>query len=106
MWGKALTVIPRITKQDWDELDIVSRWLIATRSAVIVMTLTSAAFAGILAFKAGAFDWLLWLLLTAGLCLAHATNNLINDLTDHWKGSARTTPSARSTARRRSRRGS
>jgi hypothetical protein len=23
MWGKALTVMPRITKQDWDELDIV-----------------------------------------------------------------------------------
>jgi 1,4-dihydroxy-2-naphthoate octaprenyltransferase len=86
MWGKALTVMPRITKQEWDELDIVSRWLIATRSAVIVMTFTSAAFAGILAFKAGSFDWLLWLLVTAGLCLAHATNNLINDLTDHWKG--------------------
>ena len=86
MWGKALTVMPRITKQDWDELDIVSRWLIATRSAVIVMTFTSAALAGILAFKAGSFDWLLWLLVTAGLCLAHATNNLVNDLTDHWKG--------------------
>ena len=55
MWGKALTVMPRITKQDWDELDILSRWLIATRSAVIVMTLTSAAFAGILALKAGGF---------------------------------------------------
>ena len=86
MWGKALTVMPRLTKADWDQLDIVSRWLIATRSAVIVMTVTSAAFAGMLAFKAGAFDWLLWLLVTFGLCLAHATNNLINDLTDHWRG--------------------
>ena len=53
MWGKALTVMPRITKQDWDGLDIVSRWLIATRSAVIIMTFTSAAFAGLLAAKAG-----------------------------------------------------
>ncbi len=86
MWGKALTVMPRITKQDWDELDIVSRWLIATRSAVIVMTFTSSAFAGLLAVKASAFDWTLWMLVTAGLCLAHATNNLINDLTDYWKG--------------------
>jgi 1,4-dihydroxy-2-naphthoate octaprenyltransferase len=86
MWGKALTVMPRITKEDWDGLDIVSRWLIATRSAVIVMTFTSSALAGILAFKAGAFDPLLWLLVTLGLCLAHATNNLVNDLTDHWKG--------------------
>lgn len=86
MWGKALTVMPRISKEDWDGLDIVSRWLIATRAAVIVMTFTSAAFAGILALKVGSFDLLLWLLVTAGLCLAHATNNLINDLTDYWKG--------------------
>jgi 1,4-dihydroxy-2-naphthoate octaprenyltransferase len=86
MWGKALSVMPRISKEDWDGLDIVSRWLIATRSAVIVMTFTSAAFAGILAYKAGAFDGLLFALVTLGLCLAHATNNLINDLTDHWKG--------------------
>ena len=86
MWGKALTVMPRITKQDWDGLDVISRWLIATRSAVIIMTFTSAAFAGVLAYKADAFDALLFALVTAGLCLAHATNNLINDLTDHWKG--------------------
>ena len=86
MWGKALTVMPRITKQDWDGLDIVSRWLIATRSAVIIMTFTSAAFAGLLAAKAGRFDGLLFALVTLGLCLAHATNNLVNDLTDYWKG--------------------
>jgi 1,4-dihydroxy-2-naphthoate octaprenyltransferase len=86
MWGKALTAMPRITKEDWDGLDLVSRWLIATRSAVIIMTFTSAAFAGVLAFKAGAFDWMLFGLVTGGLCLAHATNNLVNDLTDHWKG--------------------
>jgi len=86
MWGRALTVMPRITKLDWDGLDIVSRWLIATRSAVIVMTFTSAAFAGALAYKAGAFDGLLFALVTCGLCLAHVTNNLVNDLTDHWKG--------------------
>ena len=86
MWGKALTVMPRIDKDEWDALDIVSRWLIATRAAVIIMTFTSAAFAGILAYKAGKFDWLLWSLVTGGLCLAHATNNIINDLTDHYKG--------------------
>jgi len=86
MWRQALTVMPRISKEEWDALDLVSRWLIATRSAVIVMTFTSAAFAGVLAFRAERFDPLLWLLATVGLCLAHATNNLVNDLTDHWKG--------------------
>ena len=86
MWGKALTVMPRITKEDWDGLDIVARWLIASRSAVIVMTFTSAAYAGVLALRAHSFDGLLFVLCTLGLCLAHATNNLVNDLTDHWKG--------------------
>jgi len=85
-WGKALSAMPRIDKSDWDDLDIVSRWLIATRSAVIVMTVASAALAGLLAFRDGAFDAGLWLLVTLGLCLAHATNNLVNDLTDYWKG--------------------
>ena len=86
MWGKALTVMPRITKEDWNGLDFVSKWLIATRSAVIVMTFTSAAFAGLLAAKAGQFHFGLFALCTLGLCLAHATNNLVNDLTDYWKG--------------------
>jgi 1,4-dihydroxy-2-naphthoate octaprenyltransferase len=86
MWSRALKVMPRIDKEEWDGLDLVSRWLIATRSAVLVMTFTSAAFAGLLALKAGAFDLTLWLLVTLGLLLAHATNNLINDLTDSWKG--------------------
>src|SRR5512139_1535571 len=86
MWGKALTAMPRIDKNEWDGLDVVSRWLIATRSAVIIMTFTSAAFAGLLAAKAGKFDALRFALVTIGLCLAHATNNLVNDLTDYWKG--------------------
>ena len=80
MWGRSLRVMPRIDKEEWDGLDIVSRWLIATRSAVLIMTFTSAAFAGLLALKAGQFDFVLWLLVTLGLLLAHATNNLINFL--------------------------
>jgi len=86
MWRKALQVIPRITKEEWNELDIMARWLIATRAAVLVMTFLSAAFAGIFAFRAGQFNWLYWLLLTFGLIMAHATNNLLNDYTDFVKG--------------------
>ncbi|MCX8070843.1 MAG: prenyltransferase [Candidatus Binatia bacterium] len=86
MWAKAVRVIPRISREEWQELDVVSRWLIATRSAVLVMTFVSAALAGLLAWRNGAFDFGGWLVLTAGLLLAHATNNLVNDLTDHWKG--------------------
>jgi 1,4-dihydroxy-2-naphthoate polyprenyltransferase len=86
MWAKAVNVIPRVSKQEWDGLDVISRWLIATRSAVLVMTFMSAAIAGLLAARAGRFNLLLWLMVTVGLLFAHATNNLINDFTDHVKG--------------------
>ncbi|OGO74509.1 MAG: ubiquinone biosynthesis protein UbiA [Chloroflexi bacterium RIFCSPLOWO2_12_FULL_71_12] len=86
MWVRALRVIPRIDKPQWDALDIVSKWLIAVRGAVLVITFISAGIAGLLAARVGSFDLLLWSLLTAGLILAHATNNLVNDLIDHRKG--------------------
>jgi 1,4-dihydroxy-2-naphthoate octaprenyltransferase len=86
MWIRALRVIPRIDKAQWDALDIVSRWLIASRGAVLVITFISAGIAGLLAARDRLFDPVLWSLMTAGLLLAHATNNLVNDLTDHRKG--------------------
>lgn len=86
MWGKALRIIPRISKEEWDELDIVSRWLIATRAAVFVMTATSCAVGGLLAFRDGRFHFLYFLACLLGLVFAHATNNLLNDLVDHKKG--------------------
>ena len=86
MWGKAVRVIPRVTKDEWDALDVVSRWLIATRSAVLVMTFNASAIAGLLALRDGRFHLVPWLMVTVGLLFAHATNNLINDFTDHVKG--------------------
>jgi 1,4-dihydroxy-2-naphthoate octaprenyltransferase len=86
MWVQALRTIPRVDKSEWSRLDVVSRWLIATRSVVLVMTFLSAAIAGILAFADGRFDLWLWLLVTVGLVMAHATNNLLNDITDYVKG--------------------
>lgn len=86
MWVQALTTIPQVDKAQWQRLDVVSRWLIATRSVVLVMTFLSAAIAGILAFADGAFDLWLWLLVTVGLVMAHATNNLLNDVTDSLRG--------------------
>jgi len=86
MWVKALQVIPRIDKDEWDGLDIISRWLISTRAAVLVMTFISAGIAGLLAGRAGQFDALRWGALAIGLIFAHATNNLLNDLTDFSRG--------------------
>lgn len=85
-WGKALTLTPRPGKEEWRELDPASRWLIASRAAVLVITLISSGTAGLLALMEGGFDLLLWSLVTLGLLMAHATNNLLNDLTDHLKG--------------------
>ena len=86
MWIKALKVIPSISKEEWDQLDIISKWLISTRAAVLVMTFISAALAGLFAFRDGHFRLLPWLALVLGLVLAHATNNLFNDYTDFVRG--------------------
>lgn len=86
MWRKALQVIPRISKDEWNHLDLISKWLISTRAAVLIMTFISAAIAGILAYQHGKFNVGLWLLLAVGLILSHATNNLFNDFTDYIKG--------------------
>jgi 1,4-dihydroxy-2-naphthoate octaprenyltransferase len=87
MWGKALRGVPRVkNKQQWQSLDPVSRWLIATRAAVLLMTLFSAIIAGIYARIEGAFQWGYFLVMAAGLVLAHATNNILNDLSDHRRG--------------------
>lgn len=86
MWVKALKVIPQIDKREWDRLDIISRWLISTRAAVFIMTALAGAIGGLLAYRDGTFSWPLLILSIAGIVLAHATNNLLNDLVDHNKG--------------------
>jgi len=86
MWRKALQVIPHVSKEEWERLDLISKWLIATRAAVLIMTFLSGAIAGILAYRASKFDLGLWLLLVIGLVMAHATNNLLNDYIDYVRG--------------------
>lgn len=86
MWVKALKGIPRITKEEWIRLDIFSRWLIATRAAVFIMTALAGAIGGLLAYRNGNFSWHLFALSVLGIVLAHATNNLLNDYVDHAKG--------------------
>ncbi len=86
MWRKALNVIPDVSKPEWDELDLISRWLISVRAAVLVMTFISAALAGLFALRDGSFHFLPWIALTLGLILAHASNNIFNDYTDFVRG--------------------
>ena len=87
MWKKALQVIPNVSKEEWGDLDLISRWLISTRAAVLIMTLLSAVFAGLFAWHDQIrFRLIDWILLTFGLIFAHAANNLFNDYTDFVRG--------------------
>ena len=81
-WGQALNTMPKLSPEEWQRLDIVSRWLVATRASVFFMTFMSAALGGLLAARESDFDWQAWLVCALGLIFAHATNNLVNDYTD------------------------
>ena len=85
-WWQAISTVPRFSVDQWRALALPVRWLIAVRGAVLFMTLMSAALAGLLAWRDGNGAWLPWLLCVVGLCLAHATNNLLNDYTDSRRG--------------------
>ena len=71
------------------ELDPVTRWLVVTRAAVLPMTLFAGLVAGLLAVRSDGFSWPLYLLALLGILLAHACNNLMNDLSDVDVGSDR-----------------
>ena len=87
MWKKALTVIPNVTKLEWDGLDVISKWLISTRAAVLLMTLLSALLAGLFAWHDGyTVNVFSLFILALGLVLAHASNNIFNDYTDYTRG--------------------
>ncbi|HTO21663.1 MAG TPA: UbiA family prenyltransferase, partial [Spirochaetia bacterium] len=87
MWKRATTTLVRMdSKSEWDALDVVSKWLIATRSGVAIVTVYSCVIAGMFALRAGVFSFLPWIVMTVGLFLAHGANNLLNDYTDFSRG--------------------
>ena len=86
LWTRTVRAIPRLSPEEWRRLGVFSKWLVASRAAVLIMTLISSSIGGILAFRDGGADAGLFFLTVLGLVLAHATNNLINDFTDHLTG--------------------
>lgn len=85
-WREAISTVPRLSLPQWQALSLPLRWMLAVRGAVLFMTLMSAALGGLLAWRDGSAELLPWLLCVLGLLLAHATNNLLNDLTDSARG--------------------
>src|SRR3972149_1644152 len=87
MWRTAFwTLVKMDKKEERDRLDVVSKWLIATPSAVTAVTLYSCVIARLLAWRDGYFAWGPFLIVALGLFLAHGTNNLLNDYTDSNRG--------------------
>ena len=68
------------------QVDVVSKWLVLTRAAVLPMTLTAGAVAGLLAVHADGFHAGWFFLAWLGIVLAHVANNLMNDLFDTETG--------------------
>ena len=94
-WAYALRTTNPPPGRDVRTLDPVTKWLVATRAAVLPMTLFSGLVAGLLAVRAPGFSWPLYLLALLGILLAHTCNNLMNDLADRDTGPAsRTQPRA------------
>lgn len=92
MWRKSLSQLIKMEdRKEWEALDILSKWFIATRSAVGTITIYSGVIGGLLAWQylytnGKPFDFATWLILTLGLFIAHGTNNLLNDYTDFSRG--------------------
>ena len=91
-WRKTFTTLVKMTdKKEWDELDWLSKWFIATRTAVSRITLYSGFIGCLYAWQymhsqGQPFNYLMGIILILGLFLAHGTNNLINDFTDFSRG--------------------
>jgi 1,4-dihydroxy-2-naphthoate octaprenyltransferase len=63
-------------------MDLVAKWLVLTRAAVLPMTLVAGAIATLLAVRRPGFSAGLLVAAFAGIVLAHVSNNLMNDLFD------------------------
>ena len=67
-------------------IDLVTRWIVVTRAAVLPMTLFAGLVAALLAVGRPGFDWRWLVLAIVGILLAHTVNNLMNDLFDTQTG--------------------
>lgn len=81
-WAYVLRTTNPPPGADLSTLDRVTTWLVVTRAAVLPMTVFAGLVAGLLAVRADGFSWPLYVLALLGIVLAHACNNIMNDLSD------------------------
>ena len=82
-WG---TILQGCNLPDIKKADLVSRWLVISRSCVFSMTFISGLMGVLLALERGVILWIPALLSVLGLILAHGSNNLLNDWIDVKRG--------------------
>lgn len=68
------------------DLDPVAKFLFSARSVILVISAQAAVIAGLLAFAAGRFDPVAFLLVLVGFVTAHMISNLSNDYFGHLRG--------------------
>lgn len=86
MPGAILTILNTGNPPKGAKLNFLEKWLVITRACVFSMTATSALIGILLGWRDGYFAWLPSVLVLFGLLLAHAANNVLNDLLDYQSG--------------------
>jgi 1,4-dihydroxy-2-naphthoate octaprenyltransferase len=79
LWAGAFTGFYRPGVEEFTDLDVVSRFLYAARSVILVISAQAAIIAGLLAANAGRFAWPEFLGVLIGFVVAHMISNLSND---------------------------
>ena len=69
--------IPKINKEEFEKLDLFSKWLVSSRSAVLVMTFISGLLGVLFAALYGYYNLTFSILVIAGLVISHAASNLL-----------------------------
>lgn len=66
--------------------DKIVIWLKAARAPFLIVSFIPAVLGGLIAFYAGSFDWLIFVLATVGIVMAHSAADFIDDYYDFKNG--------------------
>ena len=66
--------------------DTIVIWLKAARAPFLVVSFIPAVLGGLIAFYAGNFDWLIFVLATVGIVMAHSAADFVDDYFDFING--------------------
>lgn len=85
-WLGAFTGFYKPSPSEIRALDVVSRFLYAARSVILVISAQAALIAGLLAATSRAFHWREFVLVFLGFMTAHMISNLSNDYFGYKRG--------------------